>query len=72
MPDRGLRLGVSSLIGTGGRDLYPEIGGITMSMGLSRLARDSGTDVIVLVSKLADAAVMEDILTQADAAGKPL
>ncbi len=64
-------LGVSSLIGTGGRDLYPEIGGITMSMGLQRLAQDSGTDVIVLVSKLANAAVMEDILTQADAIEKP-
>lgn len=64
-------LGVSSLIGTGGRDLYPEIGGITMSMGLSRLAADADTGVIVLVSKLADAAVMEDILTQADAAEKP-
>jgi len=64
-------LGISSLIGTGGRDLYPEIGGITMSMGLSRLAEDSSTDVIVLVSKLADAAVMEKILKQADNIGKP-
>ncbi len=58
--------GVSSLIGTGGRDLYPQIGGISMLKGMKRLAADPATEVIVLVSKIADRAVMENVLDAAD------
>lgn len=65
-------LGVSEIIGTGGRDLYPEIGGISMRAGMERLEKDEGTKVIVLVSKLADAAVMEKVLESADALRKPV
>lgn len=64
--------GVSEIIGTGGRDLRPEIGGITMRMGMARLAADPGTQVLCLVSKLADPDVMAAILTEADALAKPV
>ena len=64
--------GVSSIIGTGGRDLYPEIGGITMLDGLARLTEDKNTDVIVLVSKLADLKVMDKVLSAADEVDKPV
>jgi len=65
-------LGVSSIIGTGGRDLYPEIGGISMIQGISYLEKDPDTQVMVLVSKLADPGVMEKVLKAADEAQKPV
>ena len=43
--------GVSQAIGTGGRDLSKEVGGITMLQGLEYLSEDTDTKVIVLVSK---------------------
>lgn len=64
--------GVSSIIGTGGRDLYPQIGGSTMLCGMKRLAEDPETKVIVLVSKLADLAVMDRVLSEADKLEKPV
>lgn len=63
--------GVSQLIGTGGRDLFPEIGGLSMLQGMHLLDADSNTQLIVLVSKVADAAVMEKVLTEADKLSKP-
>lgn len=64
--------GVSALIGTGGRDLYPQIGGLSMLKGMKRLAADPDTKVIVLVSKLADRAVMDKVLAEADKIAKPV
>lgn len=64
--------GVSQIIGTGGRDLYPEIGGITMLEGIERLEKDDDSKVIVLVSKLADLGVMDKVLTRADECKKPV
>lgn len=43
--------GVSQLIGTGGRDLSAEVGGIMMLDGMRSLANDDKTEIIVLVSK---------------------
>jgi FdrA protein len=43
--------GISHAIGTGGRDLSKDVGGITMKMGIEALLCDPGTDVLVLVSK---------------------
>ncbi len=43
--------GISQLIGTGGRDLSEEIGGIMMLDGLYALNEDENTEVIVLLSK---------------------
>ena len=65
-------LGVSSIIGTGGHDLLPQIGGITMLAGMKRLEADPDTQVIVLVSKLADLTVMAKILNEADSLRKPV
>lgn len=64
--------GVSNLIGTGGRDLYPQIGGITMLEGIRRMENDPNTKVIVLVSKLADLGVMAKVLDVADNCAKPV
>ena len=64
--------GVSNLIGTGGRDLYPQIGGITMIEGIRRMENDPNTKVIVLVSKLADLGVMDKVLNVADNCKKPV
>src|SRR5262249_13888621 len=43
--------GVSQLIGVGGRDLDERVGGLMMLAGLELLTKDTGTEVIVLVSK---------------------
>jgi FdrA protein len=43
--------GVSQAIGTGGRDLSDEIGGLMMLKGIEMLERDRETKVIVLISK---------------------
>lgn len=43
--------GISHAIGTGGRDLSAEVGGITALQGLEWLAQDSATQLIILVSK---------------------
>ena len=67
-----LGYGVSAIIGTGGRDLYPEIGGITMMGGIERLSHDDKTKVILLVSKLADETVMDEVLKMAKDIGKPV
>ncbi len=66
-----LGYGVSEIIGTGGRDLRPEIGGITMVMGMERMDNDPETKVICLVSKLADTGVMSSVLSIADKLTKP-
>ncbi len=44
-------LGISHAIGTGGRDLSDEVGGITMIQGIKALEEDQGTKVIALISK---------------------
>ena len=64
--------GVSQAIGTGGRDLKADTGGITALQGIDLLSRDPHTDVIVLVSKPPDTAVAIDLLAAAQASGKPV
>ncbi len=64
--------GVSQALGTGGRDLKEEIGGITMLQGLRALADDPRTRVIVLISKPPAPAIALKILDLAVAAGKPV
>nr|WP_300004645.1 acyl-CoA synthetase FdrA [Tissierella sp.] len=43
--------GVTNAIGTGGRDLSEEIGGITMLSSIATLAKDPDTEVITIISK---------------------
>lgn len=64
--------GVSQAIGTGGRDLDGSVGGLTMRQGIERLADDGGTEVVVLVSKPPDEAVVESLLDAVEACGKPV
>lgn len=64
--------GISHAIGTGGRDLSRDIGGISMLQGLECLARDESTQVILLLSKPADPAVADHILERARQVAKPV
>jgi len=66
-----LGAGVSQAIGTGGRDLRDEIGGLTMLQALRALAADDETAVIVLISKPPSPAIASRILDLAAASGKP-
>ena len=53
--------GISNAIGVGGRDLSREIGGIMMKDALRLLQADEWTKIIVMVSKLPDSEVFEQI-----------
>ncbi len=64
--------GVSHALGTGGRDLSAEVGAVTASQGLSLLARDRRTEVIVLVSKPPAPEVARRLLAAARSTGKPV
>jgi succinyl-CoA synthetase alpha subunit len=64
--------GISQLIGTGGRDLKLDIGGIMMEMGLDALINDPKTKVIALVSKPPAKEIADKILLQASKSGKPV
>jgi FdrA protein len=64
--------GISQAIGTGGRDLKSEIGGITTLQGLDLLKRDEQTAVIVIVSKPIDPALAPTIINAAQETGKPV
>jgi FdrA protein len=64
--------GISQAIGTGGRDLSAEVGGITACQALDLLGRDPGTEAIVLLSKPPSPAVAARVLAAARAVGKPV
>lgn len=63
--------GISQLIGTGGRDLSAEVGGIMMLDGIAALAADPQTDVIAVISKPPAPAVAEQVLDALAAIEKP-
>jgi FdrA protein len=67
-----LGAGVSQAIGTGGRDLSQEIGGITTRQALRVLADDPETRVVVLVSKTPGEGVARRALDWAAACAKPV
>ncbi len=64
--------GVSQVLGTGGRDLKKEIGGLMMKLGLDALIHDPRTKVIVLISKPPAKEIATEILGIAAKAGKPV
>ncbi len=64
-------VGISQAIGTGSRDLSGRVAGSTTHQALDLLARDDATQAVVLISKPADAAVGEAVLTHAARIGKP-
>ena len=56
--------GVSQAIGTGGRDVTDEVGGVTFLDALDALAEDPETRVLALVSKPPDPRVLDRIETR--------
>jgi len=64
--------GVSQVIGTGGRDLSIEVGGIMMYDSLEALDRDEQTKVIVLISKPPVKEVVDKIVTRAHESSKKI
>jgi FdrA protein len=64
--------GISHALGTGGRDLKAEIGGITASQAIALLARDPETAVIVLISKPPAPEIATRLIAQAARCGKPV
>ncbi len=64
-------IGISQGIGTGGRDLREDVGGIMMLDGLEALQADPQTQVIMLVSKPPAPAVAARMIEKATQGGKP-
>ena len=63
--------GISSAIGTGGRDLSEEVGAITMLDAIEAMKRDGATKVLVVISKPPAARVREHVIEKLRGAGKP-
>lgn len=64
-------VGISQGIGTGGRDLKKEVGGIMMLEALKALQEDEATGVVVLIGKPPAGDVVRPILDQVAASAKP-
>ncbi|MFN2150154.1 MAG: hypothetical protein ACK2T5_01065 [Anaerolineales bacterium] len=64
--------GISHAIGTGGRDLISQVGGITAHQALDALAQDPETKVIVLVSKPPSPDVATGLIAAAQETKKPV
>ena len=64
-------VGLSQGLGTGGRDLKKEVGGIMMLLALQALQEDPATQVLVLISKPPANEVAQAVLTQSSASTKP-
>ncbi len=63
--------GISHAIGTGGRDLKKEVGGITTLTGIDLLDADPATDHIVIISKPPAADVAKKVLERVARSPKP-
>lgn len=64
--------GISQAIGTGGRDLKEEIGGIMMLESIKALEKDNSTEVIVLISKPPAKSVEKEILQYVEKIDTPV
>lgn len=64
-------VGISQGIGTGGRDLKKEVGGIMMLEALKALQQDPATTFLALISKPPADEVVKLILDQVSTGGKP-
>ena len=64
--------GLTHALGTGGRDLSSQVGGLTARMALDLLERDPETKVIVLVSKPPDPQVADGLINYARQLSKPV
>lgn len=64
--------GISQAIGTGGRDIKEEVGGLMFIASLEALKEDENTKVIVLVSKPPHPSVLEKITSKIKEISKPV
>lgn len=64
--------GISQAIGTGGRDLADELGGISMISSLDALEADSETKVIALISKPPGQAALVNLTRRINRCRKPV
>ncbi|MFA5139835.1 MAG: acyl-CoA synthetase FdrA [Elusimicrobiota bacterium] len=64
--------GVSQAIGTGGRDVKENVGGIMFLEGIKALAQDEGTKVLLLVSKPPAKSVLKAVLAKLKTIKKPV
>ncbi|MCQ5362343.1 MAG: acyl-CoA synthetase FdrA [Candidatus Methanomethylicia archaeon] len=64
--------GITSAIGTGSNDLTKDVGGLTTKLALKLLGEDDTTKVIVVVAKLPDVFVAQEVLRTASSYGKPV
>jgi len=67
-----LGCGISQAIGTGGRDVKEEVGGIMFLEGIKALAEDKNTEVILLVSKPPADEVLIKIIELVNKIEKPI
>ena len=65
-------VGVRHCLGLGGRALSADVGGLAAEQALRTLAKDEGTELVVLVSKPADAAVVSRLEKLAASLGLPV
>lgn len=65
-------IGISQLLGVGGRDLSADVGGLSTIQAMRALADDPGTDRILVLSKPPDPAVAEKIRALAGELGVPV
>jgi len=66
-----LGCGVSQALGTGGRDLSEEVGGLMVLFGIEALAADPGTKVIVVISKQPAPKMAQQVIAALAATPKP-
>jgi FdrA protein len=64
--------GITHAIGTGGRDLSPAVGGLSMLQGIDLLLADAATRVLVLLSKPPDANIAQKIYQRVAGAAIPV
>lgn len=64
--------GVSHAIGTGGRDVRQEIGGLTMLAAIDALEHDPDTKVLLIVSKTPDSGVYDRVMERLSVCRKPV
>ena len=64
--------GISQAIGTGGRDVRKEVGGIMFLESMNALAADESTEVVLLVSKPPATEVVAKIISAARGIRKPV
>lgn len=64
--------GITSALGTGGRDLHEEIGGVTMLQSIKALKEDPSTKVIVVLSKPSAPVVQDKINDYLSTIDKPV